>query len=93
MKTLLIDDMRTLEVDRIERTFDGGICALAAQHWETLYLDHDLGDKDERKTGYGIMCWLEQNPQHLPENIVIITSNPAGRQYMELVRRKLYNLP
>ena len=90
MKTLLIDDQRTLEVDRIERTFEGGIAALAEQRWEILYLDHDLSDSDPKKTGYGIMCWLEQNTQHLPGEIIFVTSNPSGRQYMELVRQKLY---
>jgi hypothetical protein len=90
MKTLLIDDERNLEADRIERTFDGGIAALSEQHWEVLYLDHDLGDPDPRKTGYGIMCWLECNPQYLPGEIVVVSSNPSGRQYMELVIRKLY---
>lgn len=40
--TLLIDDQRNLPADRVARTFKEGIDALAEQHWNLLYLDHDL---------------------------------------------------
>ncbi len=59
MKTLLIDDFRTLNVDYIARTFDEGIKSRQSQNWDVLYLDHDLGEEDPKKTGYGIVCWLE----------------------------------
>ena len=35
-------------------------------------------------TGYDIACWLEQNPQFLPDRIEIVTNNPAGRRNIEL---------
>lgn len=56
--------------------------------WDMVYLDHDLGGE---QTGYDIMCWLEANPVYLPKEIVIITSNPVGRQRMEVVRKRLYD--
>ncbi len=42
--TLLIDEQRNLPADRVARTFKEGIDALAEQHWELLYQDHDLCD-------------------------------------------------
>jgi hypothetical protein len=93
MATLLIDDQRTLPVNRVARTYREGIVALAEQHWDVLYLDHDLGDfsgPDGRElTGYDVACWLEQHPQHLPERIEIVTNNPAGRSNIEFVLRRL----
>lgn len=87
MSTLLIDDQRTLPVDRIARTYAEGIAALAEQHWDILYLDHDLGDfsgvDGKELTGYDVACWLEQNPQHLPGRVEIVTSNPVGRRNIE----------
>ena len=90
MKSLLIDDLRTFEVDTIARTFDEGIEQLQNNKWDRLYLDHDLGDEDEYKTGYGIMCWLEGHTECLPKEIEFVTSNPIGRMRMNIVRNKLY---
>ena len=93
MPTLLIDDQRSLPVDRIARTYQEGVAALAEQHWDILYLDHDLGDfsgvDGKELTGYDIACWLEQNPQHLPDRIEIVTSNPVGRRNIELALGKI----
>jgi hypothetical protein len=90
-KTLLIDDMRDIKTDRVARTYDDGISALKNEGpWDTLYLDHDLGELDPRKTGYGIMNFLEQNPELLPKNIVLVTSNPVGRKQMEVIIKRLY---
>jgi len=92
MATLLIDDHRDLPADRVARTYQEGIAALAERHWEILYLDHDLGDfsgvAGRELTGYDVACWLEQNPQHLPDRIEIATSNPAGRRNIELALQK-----
>lgn len=92
MATLLIDDQRNLPADRVARTFKEGIDALAEQHWDLLYLDHDLGDFsgiDGRElTGYDIACWLELNQQHLPDRIEIVTNNPAGRNRIEMALRR-----
>jgi hypothetical protein len=94
MATLLIDDQRNLPADRIARTYHEGIAALAEQHWDVLYLDHDLGDfsgPDGRElTGYDIACWLEQNPQHLPDRVEIVTNNPAGRSRIEVALGRIH---
>jgi len=92
--TLLIDDQRNLPADRVARTFKEGIEALREQHWDLLYLDHDLGDFSEvdgrELTGYDVACWLEQHPQHLPDRIEIVTNNPAGRSRIEMALRTCY---
>lgn len=84
MATLLIDDQRNLPADRVARTYKDGIEA----HWDLLYLDHDLGDfsgvEGRELTGYDVACWLEENPQFLPDRIEIVTSNPAGRRKIQL---------
>lgn len=91
MAILLIDDQRNLPADRVARNCREGIAALAEQHWEVLYLDHDRGDFSgnggRELTGYDVACWLEQNPQHLPDRIEIVTSNP-GRRNIELALRR-----
>ena len=97
LRTLLIDDIRNFNVDRVCRTYEDGINALKSEKWDILYLDHDLGDSYEDSegvhrelTGYSIMCWLEEHPEHLPGEIEFVTANPVGRDKMMAVRRKLY---
>lgn len=89
---LLIDDVRTMPVDKIVRTYDEGIQALQENKWDIVWLDHDLGCfKDGKEyTGYTILCWLEENPRFLPKNIRLVTSNPVGRARMQMVIDKLY---
>jgi hypothetical protein len=90
MRTLLIDDLREIAVDRVARTFLDGIAALKEGSWDLVLLDHDLGDPNPRHTGYDILCWLEQNPQFLPGEIQLVTMNPVGRDKMRVVIRRLY---
>lgn len=88
MRVLLIDDFRILpSADRTERNYEGGIKALQEENWDLLYLDHDLGPG---QTGYDIMRWLEEHPQSLPKEIILITQNPVGRKMMQLVVDRLY---
>ena len=90
--TLLIDDQRDLPADRVARTYKEGIEALREQHWDLLYLDHDLGDFSgpggRELTGYDVACWLENNTQFLPDRIEIVTSNPVGRRNIESALRR-----
>ena len=80
MKTLLIDDMRDIKADVVARTYDEGIESLKTQGpFSKLFLDHDLGEEDPRKTGYGIMNFLEANPELKPGKIILVTSNPVGK--------------
>lgn len=90
MRTLLIDDLREIPADVVARTFDAGIEALKSEKFDVLYLDHDLGDDDPKKTGYGVMNFLEANPEHLPGKIVLVTANPVGRVNMQRVIERLY---
>ncbi len=86
-RTLLIDDMRDFNCDKTVKTFEEGIKALQEEIWDIVYLDHDLG---LGKTGYDIVCWLENNKQFLPKKIILVTQNPVGRKNMEVVINKLY---
>jgi len=92
MRILLIDDKRDLTANRVARNYDQGIVALQQEKWDLLLLDHDLGDfsHDKEKTGYDILLFLEENPQYLPKGIQIVSSNPVGRQRMQVVIDKLY---
>jgi hypothetical protein len=105
MKTILIDDVRSIDADVICRTFDAGISALKTLGpFGILYLDHDLGelsfDGGEAftevdghrypKNGYGVVCFLENNREFLPIEIRIVSSNPVGRRNMQVVIDKLY---
>lgn len=92
-RVLLIDDKRNIKATLVCRTYDEGLSALKSEKWQLLYLDHDLGCYDENgreKTGYDIMCFLEEYPQYLPEKIMIVSSNPVGRKRMQVVIDKLY---
>lgn len=90
MKTLLIDDVRNIEADKVARTFAEGIEALENGPWDVLYLDHDLGEKDGND-GTGIMNWLEEFPEYKPGRIEIVSSNPVGRERMQKIINKIYS--
>ena len=75
---LLIDDFRVLQATRTARTFDEGIQALKDLTPDLLKLDHDLGDTDPKKTGYGIVLFLEHEIGIRPKEIEIVSSNPVG---------------
>ena len=98
-RILLIDDVREYASPCVvARTYRDGILAL--QHmspWDELWLDHDLGaierqytETGRELTGYDVLCWLEQNPSFLPKKIILVTSNPVGRDRMEKLIKKLY---
>lgn len=99
---LLIDDTRAEDapnimrkIDLIARTYWTGIDALTKMgKWDVLLLDHDLNsfdfDNGKEYTGYNIMCFLESNPEYLPDKIEIVSSNPVGRSRMQVVIDKLY---
>lgn len=95
MNILLIDDKRSLAgITKTVRNYNTAIDALKETLWNLVVLDHDLGDFDENgkeRTGYDILCWLEQNQQYLPKRIELITNNPSARLRMQLVIDKLYD--
>jgi mRNA-degrading endonuclease YafQ of YafQ-DinJ toxin-antitoxin module len=88
-KILCIDDVKTvLSATHTARTYNEAIIALTNDGpWDIVYLDHDLGGK---KTGYDILCYLENNKDLLPKEIRLITLNPVGRANMLMKLKKLY---
>lgn len=105
MRILLIDDLRipgdarnkkNIPADAVvARNYRDGIAALQEGDWDILYLDHDLadfsGEGGRELTGYSVMCWLEELPQYLPkQNIIIVSDNSSGVQKMKMVINKLY---
>lgn len=98
MRVLLIDDLRTIgyisstygiDVTDIAITGDLGIERLKEGNWDLVLLDHDLGSATD-KTGYDVMCFLEENSQYLPKEIFLVTANPVGRHNMQVVIDRLY---
>lgn len=104
-RILLIDDARSLEQVHKHQSNDSYIASIARDYfegirllreegpWDVLYLDHDLASfiEGKEKTGYDVICWLEENTEYLPLNgIYCVSSNPVGRQRIEQVIKKLY---
>lgn len=98
---ILIDDERVGlpngdKPDIIVRNFETGKFALKflITDEDELYIDHDLGDGDDKKTGYDLMCILEhgvyKQETYLPEKIECVSDNGAGRLRIQLVIDKLY---
>ena len=67
--------------------------ALITQKYDTVSLDHDLGEN--QLTGYDVLAWLEETVQEHKDfkipTIFIHTDNPVGRirmvQALESIRR------
>lgn len=95
MRVLAIDDSRDMtQASVVARNYEEGIRQLQANGpWDVLLLDHDLASFDtdgKEKTGYDIMCWLEDNRQFLPKKIECVSANPVGRARITLVANALY---
>lgn len=107
-RRLLIDDERSetdlyqqghtrCRLTLIARNYWEGLHQLISNGpWDLLYLDHDLSSFDENNkefTGYSIMCFLEENIEYLPSEIICVSSNPAGKkrieQTIEAIKRRL----
>ena len=90
-KWLLIDDYRTISgVDKIARTYDAGLEAILNEGpWSCIVFDHDLACE---KSGYDLMCVLEEKPELIPDNIIIITDNAAARPKMEQLKNRLLKI-
>ena len=72
---------------------------------EFASLDHDLTDEqmvrggyygeiyeDGHKSGYDVVCWLEQHPEFWPiSGVVVHSANPAGRARMQQAIESHYN--
>ena len=59
-------------------------------------LDHDLsinatlGFPDKEKTGYDVVCWMEENNVWPIHGVEVHSVNPVGRQRMKMVIEKYY---
>ena len=82
---LLIDDVRGVdhvgEVDLIARTASEGRKALLACPVTHLYLDNDLGDKQDME-GYDILMWAIERGC-VPANVCIVSANPVAKKRIE----------
>ena len=95
MRILAIDDLREMtQASVVARNYEEGIRQLEFNGpWDLLLLDHDIASFDKygrEKTGYDVMCWLEENPKHLPQKIECVSANPVGRARIIAVCVKLY---
>lgn len=75
------------------KTAEAAITELATGKYDYASLDHDLSEMATigmapagEKTGYDVVCWLEQNPQFWPSRGVRVHSmNPSGAERMRAV--------
>jgi hypothetical protein len=70
------------------KTYEDAMRMLAAFNYETVALDHDLGDAGS-PTGYDILCAMERGELRRPKCIRLISWNPVGRARMAVVVRRL----
>ena len=95
---IYLDDIRTAPNEEwiTVRTAASLIALLCTQegHIEALSLDHDLGEGE--KTGYDVLKWIEAqvflHGYKPPKEILIHTSNPAGRKNMEAAIKSIYKI-
>lgn len=99
MRILLIDDIRNelspqvnRKVSVIARDYNEAImCLIKLGPWDLVLFDHDLASFEDpdnpktEKTGYDIVCWLEEYPEFMPKDWEVISSNPVGREKMQKV--------
>jgi hypothetical protein len=104
MNILLIDDLRVpgaaenkknIPADAVvARNYNDGIALLQSRKWDALYLDHDLADfsgpEGRERKGIHVLDWLEDFPEHLPGEIILVTDNASGLGPMRRLISKLY---
>ena len=96
---LWVDDIRPPKYpDWIwAKTYDEAIywlatdCVLEASLDHDLSIQHTLGYKDREKTGYDIVCWMEENNVWPKDGVTVHSMNPSGKFRMEQVIFRYYN--
>jgi hypothetical protein len=67
--------------------------------FDELYLDHDMGIQGGIEldsggiveySGYGVLCWLEEHPEHMPKAIILVTDNGSAAVKMAAMLLKYY---
>lgn len=85
---LLIDDVRDFGPMRTARNYHEGIVALQEEVWDVLWLDYDMGIGCY--DGMDVLTWLEENLQHLPKQIQMVSLSPDCREKMRAKAAELY---
>ena len=97
-RTLVIDDLRSLKHDAglvvYARTALEGLRHLkSGESWDVLYLDHDLGAKDDVRA---VVRYLEEkafNGEPLKiGRIILITMNPVGSKWIIQGLERYYSI-
>jgi len=92
---IYLDDFRDAPGDDwvVFRSVPPLIAALKKRDVTHISLDHDLGKPHEN--GYDVLVWIEtemaNDPEYIPPEITIHTSNPSARQKMEAGVRSIKN--
>ena len=99
MKTLWLDDIRDpakfgFVGATLVTTADEAIEHLKTGQYDFASLDHDLTIEDTlgipkgEKTGYTVVCWMDENDCWPEKGVRVHSMNPSGKQRMEAV---IYN--
>ena len=78
------------------KTYKEAIELLSTEIVEIASLDHDLsiqqtmGFKDVEKTGYDVLCWMEQHNIWPKKGVFVHSLNPSGKERMKQVIEKYY---
>lgn len=80
------------------KTYDQAITFLCTGEVTFASLDHDLSVEaacglpaPEEKTGYDVVCWMEEHNVWPSEGVVVHSMNPAGKARMVQVINKHYD--
>jgi hypothetical protein len=78
------------------KTYDEAIASLETGEVELCSLDHDLtmsqtlGLTNEEKTGYNVICYMEEHNIWPEQGVLVHSQNAAGRHRMLQVVQKHY---
>lgn len=84
------------------KTADDAIALLSTGKVTEASLDHDLAPEhycpvdrlkeppSNQKTGYAVVCWMEENDVWPPDGVRVHSMNPAGRARMQSVIERHY---
>jgi hypothetical protein len=91
MKKLWLDDLRRAPKDWTwVQNADDCVKALETEEYDTVSLDHDLGDP--HLCGCLVLAYLEvrlNNGKSIPQTILVHSMNPAARERMEQAIRRM----
>lgn len=82
-----IDDMKGLlpPGTKYIKTGKGAINQLSkGEEWNILFIDHDLGETGEYRTGYDVALWIAKN-EPIIRKIIIHSMNPVGSNQMYML--------